>query len=429
MRIAIITAGAGGMYCGSCLHDNTLAAALTELGHEVALIPTYTPIRTDEEDMSIEQVFFGGISVYLQEKFSLFRHTPKFVDNLLSKPALLNLMSKLASATNAKDLGRLTVSMLQGEHGHQKKELYKLVDWLKTSYKPDIVQLPNSMFIGFAHAIKSELGVPVLCAMQGEDLFLDELIEPYRSEALSLLRQHAKNADGFISNSDYYAGFMAEYLAVDRDKIDTVRLGIKLSGHGDQELRVKDDESRVVGYLARICPEKGLHILIQAFHRLHKIYGSGNVQLKIAGYLSKKDQSFFDEQMQKIEAWGLAEDVEYVGEVDRLGKIVFLNNLDVLSVPTVYHEPKGIFVLEAMANGIPVVLPEHGAFPEFIRESGGGTLVQPDNPDALAAGIQSLLDDAALREQVGQKARSAVTTKFNEKTMATATAELYKKYL
>ena len=74
MRLAYIAAGAGGMYCGSCMHDNTLAAALMRRGVDVALIPTYTPLRTDEESVSLDRVFYGGINVFLQEKLGLFRH-------------------------------------------------------------------------------------------------------------------------------------------------------------------------------------------------------------------------------------------------------------------------------------------------------------------------------------------------------------------
>ena len=77
MRIAHISAGAAGMYCGTCIHDNTLATALKRLGVDVALIPTYTPLRTDEQDVSIDRVFYGGINVFLQQKWSLFRHTPR----------------------------------------------------------------------------------------------------------------------------------------------------------------------------------------------------------------------------------------------------------------------------------------------------------------------------------------------------------------
>src|SRR3954464_5152787 len=118
MRIAYVTAGAAGMYCGSCLHDTTLAAALGKLGHDALLVPTYTPIRTDEADVSQSRVFFGGINVYLQQKLALFRHTPWFLDRPLDSLPLLRWVSRFAVKTRAEELGNLAVSMLRGEHGH-----------------------------------------------------------------------------------------------------------------------------------------------------------------------------------------------------------------------------------------------------------------------------------------------------------------------
>src|SRR3954447_18707444 len=123
MRITYITAGAAGMYCGSCMHHTTLAAPLPRLGHDVLLVPTYTPIRTDEEDVSQHRVFFGGINVYLQQKFGLFRHTPWFLHRLLDVPRLLRWVSRFAVRTEAQALGALTVSMLKGDHGFQRKEV------------------------------------------------------------------------------------------------------------------------------------------------------------------------------------------------------------------------------------------------------------------------------------------------------------------
>ena len=68
MKILSITAGAGDMYCGSCLRDNALAAELIARGHDVTLLPFYTPTLTDEPNVSAgSRVFFGGISVYLQQ--------------------------------------------------------------------------------------------------------------------------------------------------------------------------------------------------------------------------------------------------------------------------------------------------------------------------------------------------------------------------
>src|SRR3954462_10195801 len=130
MKVAYITAGAAGMFCGSCMHDNTLVTALRARGHDALLIPTYTPIRTDEPDVSQSRVFFGGINVYLQQKLSLFRHTPWSLDRLLDAPRLLRWVSRFAMRTQAELLGELTISMLRGEHGYQRKELAKLVHWL-----------------------------------------------------------------------------------------------------------------------------------------------------------------------------------------------------------------------------------------------------------------------------------------------------------
>ena len=428
MKIAYIAAGAAGMYCGTCIHDNTLAAALQRKGHDVALIPTYTPIRTDETDVSIDRVFYGGINVYLQQKSALFRHTPWMLDRLFDRPSLLNGLSRFSASTSAQDLGSLTVSVLQGEEGQQKKELAKLIKWLRDSYQPDLVQLTNSMFVGFAREMKKALGVPILCALQGEDIFLDDLIEPYKSRALKLLQARALEVDGYIAPCQYYADFMAKYLDIPVSKIDVVHLGLNLSEHGVRQKELPESPF-VIGYLARICPEKGLHLLVDAFYRLTKQVGSDKIQLKVAGYLGKKDEPYLEKLVKQIEAWGLSEAFDYWGEVDRHQKIDFLNSLHVLSVPTTYKESKGLFILEALANGVPVVQPRHGTFPELIAATGGGILVDPESPDAIVEGISQLMNDRDYREQLGQQGKDAVHRDFGDDMMAETTLAVYQKYI
>ncbi|MBT5829899.1 MAG: glycosyltransferase family 4 protein, partial [Candidatus Latescibacteria bacterium] len=117
------------------------------------------------------------------------------------------------------------------------------------------------------------------------------------------------------------------------------------------------------------------------------------------------------------------------GEVDRDGKIAFMNAVHVLSVPTPYKDPKGLFLLEAMANGVPVVQPRHGAFPEVIEKTGGGILVSPDSSEALAVGLMRMKNDAAFRETMGQKGKEAVHRDFNDDVMAEATLDVYRKYV
>jgi glycosyltransferase involved in cell wall biosynthesis len=428
MKIAYIAAGAGGMYCGSCIHDNALAAALQKLGHDVALIPTYTPLRTDEANVTRAEIFFGGINVYLEQKFSWFRRSHPFIEKMLNSRALLNWAASFSASTDARDLGALTVSVLQGEEGRQQKELAHLVHWLREEYQPDIVQLTNSMFAGFARELKRELRVPVLCAMQGEDIFLEELPEPYKTQALQLLRERAREIDGFIATSHYYAAFMTEYLAVPSEKIHVVKLGINLNGHGQNTSR-NGATPFVIGYLARICPEKGLHLLVEAFHLLTQQLGRNAVRLKVAGYLGKRDQKYFDAQLKRIAAWGLQEAFEYHGEVDRQQKIDFLNRLDVFSVPTIYKESKGLSILEAQANGVPVVQPRHGLFPEVLAATQGGILFEPESVESLANAILDLYHDPARRAAFGQQGQAGIRREFSDVKMAEATLEVYRGHL
>ena len=243
MKIAYITAGAGGMFCGSCLHDNTLAAALVRQGHDALLIPTYTPIRTDEPDVSQKRVFLGGINVYLQQKLGLFRHTPWFLDRLFDARPLLRWVARFAVKTEASDLGDLTVSILEGEHGHQSKEVDKLVAWLRDEVKPEIVHLTAALLSGLVHELKQRLKVPVLCSLQGDDIFLESLPESHRSRCLALVRVHCREIDGFVATSAYYADFMSEYLSIPRERIHVVYPGLNLTGHGGSRLPLTPNPS------------------------------------------------------------------------------------------------------------------------------------------------------------------------------------------
>ncbi|RPI48750.1 MAG: glycosyltransferase family 1 protein, partial [Acidobacteria bacterium] len=230
MKILFITAGAAGMYCGSCLRDNALAAELKARGHDVVLVPLYTPTLTDEPNVSEERVFFGGISVYLQQRAGFFRKAPRILDKLLDSPWLIKAASSGSISTDPRTLGELTISMLKGEDGFQRKEFEKMLEWLADEPPPDIVQLPNALLASLAPPLARALKRPVHCTLQGEDLFLDGLSPQHRVESLRLIRQNAAFVDRFTAVSEYYADFMANYLSLPREKIDVVPLGINLAG-------------------------------------------------------------------------------------------------------------------------------------------------------------------------------------------------------
>ena len=159
MRIAYITAGAAGRYCGACKRDVGLTRALIERGHNMLLLPLYTPLQTDEPDPSLDRVFFGALNVYLQQQCSIFRRTPRSVDWLLDRPSLLRFVSGLGVETEAEELGEMTVSVLRGSEGMQRKELDKLLDFLEDEGPFDVVNLSNSLFSGFAAPIGERLGL------------------------------------------------------------------------------------------------------------------------------------------------------------------------------------------------------------------------------------------------------------------------------
>ncbi|MCI0358851.1 MAG: glycosyltransferase family 4 protein [Planctomycetaceae bacterium] len=424
LKIAYLTAGAAGMICGSCLHDNTLARALIALGHDVQLIPLYTPIRTDEEDVSTHRVFYGGINMYLQQKVPLFRWLPKWLDRWLDWPWLIDWAAGRSVKIEPQQVADLTLSILRGREGFQRKEVERLAEWLTGDLAPDVIVFSNILTAGCVPEIKRRLSVPVVVTLQGDDIFLRGLPEPHHTQALAEIRKLIGRIDGFIANSKYYADHMAEYLGIPRERIEIVPLGIDTRDFANQsEIRNLKSEIPTIGYLARLDPAKGLHVLADAFILLRQMPGMEQARLKIAGWLGAQHRAYAEAIFNKLRAAGLGDAFEHVGEVDRRGKLDFLASIDVLSVPTTYREPKGLFVLEALAAGVPVVQPEHGAFPEVLAELGGGVLHRPEDPQHLAERLREVLLDVGTREKLGQTGRTAVLTGRNQRLMAERTAE------
>ena len=423
MKIVALTAGAGEMYCGSCLRDNTLAAEIKAQGHDIILLPIYTPSRTDEPNVSHPKVFFGGINVWLQQHSALFRRTPWLLDRLWDFPWVLRLASRRSIAVSPHLLGELTVSVLRGEEGFQRKEIRKLASGVRSETAPDIVTLPNSLLIGLARPLREAVDRPVCCTLQGEDLFLSQLQEPHRTRCLELIRAKAEHVDGFAAVSEYYADFMCRYLGIPSHKMHVVPLGVNLQGY-DQGPRLRGDGFRV-GYFARVAPEKGLHVLAETYIRLRRETEFSGATLEAAGYLAPEHREYLSGIERQIKEAGLAQEFRYRGVLDRPGKIDFLRSLSILCVPSTYDEPKGLFLLEAMANEVPVVQPRRGAFPEIIEKTGGGILAQPDDTASLGQAILSLWKDPALVEELGRRGAEGVREHYSASRMAARALEVY----
>ncbi|TWU23808.1 2-deoxystreptamine glucosyltransferase [Bythopirellula polymerisocia] len=396
------------------------------MGEDLVLVPIYTPLRTDEVNVSQSRVFFGGINVYLQQKWSWFRSSPRWFDKLLDHPALLGAISQLSGSVDPSQLGDLTVSMLHGEQGNQRKELEKLVDWLLDEVQPEVVHLSNSMMLGLARMIAERCGPPVVCSLSGEDIFLEKLVEPYYSQARQLLRERSADVDAFVALNNYYADEMSDYLDVPRERVHVIPHGLDLTGHGER-VGQQDGKPQLVGYLARICEDKGLHLLIEACEQLAGRPDCPEFDLHAAGYLGKGDRDYLSGIERRVAAGPLAKRFHYHGELNREQKIQLLQSLDVFSTPTVYRESKGLPALEAQANGVPVVLPRHGSFPEMIEATGGGLLFEPLDTADLAEKLFEILSNPSLAADLGQQGKSGITGRHHVSFMAEQTLALYHK--
>ena len=422
MRLIFITPGTGNYYCGVCMRDNALVQALRQQGHDAVMLPMYLPLMTDEPSVAEDMpIFFGGVNVYLQHHFSLFRHTPQWVDRLFDSKFVLRFAASRSGMTQSAGLGHLTVSMLLGESGNQAKEVEKLVHWLEERPPPDVVYLSTALQVGLVRRMRKRIKTSVCCFLQGEDAFLDELPEPFHEEAWATLSERARDIDEFIAPSEYFAGLMTTRLNLNPQKVRVIANGISLRNFGDYS-KARSVAQPIIGYLARMIPGKGLGTLVDAFIILMQTSSHPDCQLKIAGAAIPMDEPFLEEQKRKLETAGLARSVEFLPNISRADKLAFLHGLTLFSVPATYGEAFGLYVLEAMAAGIPVIQPDHGAFPEILRDTGGGRLCRPDDPEDLAATLKDLLDDPEKAEELGHQGQRAMTERYSIQVMARTVA-------
>jgi glycosyltransferase involved in cell wall biosynthesis len=376
----------------------------------------------DGPDPSIGRIFYGGINAYLQQRSALFRHTPRFLDWLLNRPGLLRLASRNAVETRPERLGAMTVSVLRGREGRQAKELEGLVRFLETGPRPDVITLTNSLLSGVVPALRARLGAPVVCALQGEESFVERLGEPFRTQAADLLRRHAALVDRFIAPSVGYADEMATFLGVDRARIDVIRTGL------DLETYAPDDPPPThpfrVGFLSRLSPVKGIDVLVEAFRALARARSEPLV-LAVAGQALGPGRTLWKQLLGTLHRDGLSDRVEYVGAVDLEEKIRFLRRCHVFSVPSRYPERRAVAAVEAMACGVPVVLPRRKGYDELLDLTGGGVGVQPDDTDALARGIGRLLADRTEAERLRGLARAGAVRYFSADEMVERTERVY----
>ncbi|MDZ7604188.1 MAG: glycosyltransferase family 4 protein [Cyclobacteriaceae bacterium] len=422
MQIVHIVPGSGGsFYCGNCLRDSKYMYGLKEAGVEVVKVPMYLPIFADEHDLEQVPVFYGAVSLYLRHSFKIMRKAPRWLDKIFNSAPALKLAAGMAGSTNPRGLEDMTISMLLGEAGGQNAELDHLVDWLKNHCHADVIHISNALLLGLARKLKNELGVKIVCSLQDEDVWVNAMDEPFRTLTWELMKERAKDVDAFFSVSEYFAGKMKKWLDIPDQKLITNHISIDPDDYRFTDI---DKKPLNIGYISRLCESNGLGVLVDAFIILKKNPAWEKVNLVITGGYTGADEAFIKSMKKKITKAGLQDAVEFHVDFEA-GRHDFFRKVVLVSVPVLEGEAFGLYLLESMASGVPVVQPALGAFPEIIQKSGGGVVYKSNTPALLAEAWANVLADKAALKRLSVAARSGVESHFNIHKKSSELVKLY----
>ncbi len=424
MKVVHIVPGSGGtFYCQNCLRDSLIMPALARMGLDVTLVPMY--LRHFDHETTLAKdvpVFFGALNVYLQQKTALFRKTPRWLDKILDARGLLELVARKASSTRAAGLEEMTLSMLRGDTGRQAKELTRLLAWLKTEVKPDIVHLSNALLLGLAPSIRQELDCRVVCSLQDEDVWVDSMRSEYVDAVWTAMAKNTHAVDMFVPASRYYSEVMGQRLALPPQKMQVIYMGVPLEAYEYDE---HAPDPQAIGYVSRLAESQGLGVLLDAFMLLKDGGGFDSLRLRATGGMTGSDARFMRGLKRRIRRAGLSASVDFLAGFSRAERAALMRTVSLISVPVVKGEAFSLHLLEAMASGRPVVQPRVGAFAEILEATGGGILYEPRGPHALAEALDGLLRDPQRAAELSRAGRQAVKRSFTIENTARQLTDLY----
>jgi glycosyltransferase involved in cell wall biosynthesis len=385
-------------------------------GISATAIPLYLPPDIENTEGGLDRsVFFGAISMYLREKVPFLRNMPAFFDKLLDSAPMLRMAARRSGTTNTEGLEDMTLSMIKGEKAFPEKELMRLVKYLTGNGRPEIIHLSNALIIGLARQLKKHLDVKIVCSLLNEDDWIEEMAEPYRSDAWKLISEEAVNVDTFITPSNYYKELFMAKTGYSGNNIHIIPLALDTT---HLTLLPKKNNFPAIGYFSRINSPNGFDKLVDAFIYLKKENRLPGLTLHVSGGYTGSDKPFINKQMRKIRSNGLSDFIKIYHEFQGDGKEDFFSSIDIMSVPVRKHDGYGLYILESNAYGVPVLQPETGAFPEILSITGGGITYSEDSVEGLASSLIRLFNDNDLRTKLGKRGRENVLKELSLSRMA-----------
>lgn len=429
MKVIYLVPGSGdSFYCGNCHRDRLYVSSIRDLdGVEIYAIPLYLPpIGEDFGDEFEKPVFFGAVSMYLRERVKMFEHLPSFMDKLLDAPPLLRLAAKKAGTTRTEGFEETTLNMIRGNDPGREKEISRLSKHISKNGKPDIIHLSNALIMGLASQLRDAVGSKIICSLQNEDDWIEEMIEPYRGKAWTLIGKESGNIDMFICPSNYYKDLIIQKTGIKKEKIHVVPSGVEKNVLSNIS---KKNHIPAIGFYSRLSYQNGLDKLIDAYILIMKDGRFPSLQLHLCGGYTADNKPFVKEQFRKLRETGFDNEVKLYSAFHGTQKEEFFCSIDLMSVPVRKPDAYGLYLLTANAAGVPVVQPATGAFPEIIKLTGGGVCYKPDSVKHLADSLVKALNDKEKLKLWSNTGREAVPRLLSTKNMARDIVTVYKKSL
>ena len=424
MKIAYLLPGSGGsFYCGNCTRDKFLTQSLKRAGNDIIMIPMYLPLTIDD-CVADSPIFYGAVNIYLEQLSPIFKYLPQWVKKLLDSDKILRYAAKQSGSTSAPGNEAMTISMLKGEHGKQAHDLEILINWLKEHEKPDVVHLSNALLSGLAAKLKQELGCKIICTLQDEDEWIDEMREPYCTQTWKIISENAEHIDTFIAVSQYYADLMKAKLDVPAEKIKVVYNSI-----GTELIRKNKHSTdfHTIGYMSKINSLFGADLLFEAFAALKKETQFRNLKLNYTGGYTEDYKKVVSDLKRKAKQLNIENDIEFFEDLSYEGKKLFMENISLFCVPSRRKEAFGMQILEAFAAEVPVIMPGIGAYSELVEKSKAGLCYDPNDITALTATLRKVLTDKKLYAELQHNCHIAIKTVFSTVEQTHKMGEIYNK--
>ena len=420
MKILFILPGAGdSFYCGNCFRDNLQAMALRKAGHEVVIMPLYLPLKQTSMQCTTP-LFFPATTYYVEQKMFGRRKMPLWMKRLLGTDALLSMASSMSGTTSAEGMEGMTLSMIEGEGTAFDENVKELIDWVKQTEKPDVVQLSSSLLLGIAKELKREMDVPIVCSLQDEEVWIDSLKPEFVRKAWMSVVANAKYVDRFITTSYYYQQVVKTKLP-QLGLVDVFYPGIDVSKYHSDVYPVDP----TIGFFYRMNELDGLDILADAFVLLKQRGTVPHLKLRIGGGYTSPDKKLIKQVKRTLKPYAADVVIEETYDMDEHAD--FYRKITVLSVPLRFQEGVGLYLCEAFAAGRPAVEPNTGSFAEIVGDA--GLIYEPNDAQHLADALEKMLTDKHFYDTCKESAQTLARERYDAAVLAKKLTDFYDKLL